>query len=297
MIKNIGYVGANKLVHASGFTDCRFNAIFKYGISYLQHRIVDNLRMTLDILKWNVSNDIFVYTLHNNIMPHVTHPDLLKDFQWRWYDDEEVMQVVNEIAAYVDTHNIRLIIKPKFFNALSSTDPSLVHKTLAELEFETMLLNKLHGSDIVIQVGAVPKNRDLAIERFISVYRQLPKSLLKYLRLENDDNAFSASDCLLIFDETGIPVVIDIHSDRCKKGEYGLSVSLINAQKTWGDITPIVTVASGDRFVHDKRKADRLHEKEFELIDDLGKVADFDLIISSISGELDVLAAKDTELE
>ncbi len=51
--------------------------------------------------------------------------------------------------------------------------------------------------------------------------------------MENDDRRFTAADCLLIHEQTGIPVLFDVFHHECKNKGEDTGTMLTRIRKTW----------------------------------------------------------------
>ncbi|WMJ82216.1 UV DNA damage repair endonuclease UvsE [Clostridium sp. MB40-C1] len=283
MIKKIGYACINNTLKPRSFQQCRLNSVYKYGIDYLRNKIVNNLNLTKDIIKWNIDNHIFMYRIPSNILPLVEHPDILRDFKWRWQDDQELLNIMNEINNIVQDNNIRLSMHPDQFTVLNSIKRNVVENSINYLNYHYQILNFLGGSDIVIHTGGVYGDKDSAISRFIEVYTYLPRKIKKMLRLENDDISFNIDDVLFISEKTSIPIVLDIHHHRCNN-EREISNNDIQAIKnTWDDTgsIPKMHISSGKTGIYDKSHSDYILEQDIVLFASLIENIDVDLMVEA----------------
>lgn len=119
MIKRIGYACINLHLKPRGFKECRLNSVYKYGIEYLRDKIINNIVLTKDILKWNIENEIFMYRVTSTLFPLVNHPDQ--------------------------------------FTVLNSLNEKVVKNSIVYLQYHYEVLKNLGGSDIIIHTGVIPK--------------------------------------------------------------------------------------------------------------------------------------------
>ncbi|MEG0371906.1 MAG: UV DNA damage repair endonuclease UvsE, partial [Clostridium sp.] len=217
MIKRIGYACINNNLRPKHFQECRLNSVYKYGIDYLRNKIVSNLKLIKDIIEWNVSNGIYMYRVTSTLLPLVEHPDILRDFKWRWEEDQEILSIMDSIKYIVKQNSIRLSMHPDQFTVLNSIKESVVENSINYVNHHYKILTLLGGNDIIIHTGGVYGDKPSAINRFIEVYRNLEKETREMLRLENDDVSFNIDDVLYISEKTSIPIVLDIHHHQCNK--------------------------------------------------------------------------------
>jgi UV DNA damage endonuclease len=111
-----------------------------------------------------------------------------------------------------------------------------VKRSVAELVYHAKVLDALRldtTAKIQIHVGGMYGDKDRAIERFVSEYRRLPRTVSRRLVIENDDRLYSLADCMAVHTKTGIPVLFDtFHHSVLNQGE-GLHEALRMARSTW----------------------------------------------------------------
>jgi UV DNA damage endonuclease len=122
---------------------------------------------------------------------------------------------------------------------------------------------ELETIKVQIHVGGVYGNKSEAISRFIKTYNNtqlVDYSIKKRLVIENDDHLYSLKDCLVIHQQTGIPIVFDSFHHECFygisngeatiEGEGSLRGTLVKAMSTWKydkDGIPLVDFSNQDR--------------------------------------------------
>lgn len=283
MIKRIGYACINNNLKPRNFQQCRLNSVYKYGIDYLRDKIVNNLELTKDILRWNIDNRIFMYRVTSNLLPLVDHPDILKDFEWRWQQDDELLNIMYEIKNIVQKNNIRLSMHPDQFTVLNSTKTSVVENSINYLNHHYEVLTLLGGSDIIIHTGGVYGDKISARDRFIEVYEELSKGIKEMLRLENDDVSFNIDDVLFISEKTSIPIVLDIHHHRCNKKREITNDDIKIIKDTWRNkrMIPKMHISSGKIGFYDKSHSDYILEEDIKEFISLIQDIEIDLMVEA----------------
>jgi UV DNA damage endonuclease len=292
VMMRIGYAAINVSLKPLKYRSIRLNTVLTKGVSSLKEIIISNLMTLKTILKWNVENDLYMYRFPSNILPLVTHPDILNSFEWRWFNDAEIKILMSEIRMYVNDHRIRLTTHPDQFIVINSINSDVVKSSVSSLEDTCMQLSLMGGSDCIIHVGGVYGNKEEAIKRFILNYKLLSKRSKSLIRIENDDKSYTVSDVLSISKQTKIPVVFDIHHHRCLVGTDLSEHQLKKVILTWNGLRPKCHVSSGKVHVSDRSHAMFITEKDvikaFELFSD-----NFDIMIEAKQKDKAALQFKD----
>jgi UV DNA damage endonuclease len=84
-------------------------------------------------------------------------------------------------------------------------------------------------------VGGVYKDKKKSIERFKENFIKLPDRIKKRITLENDDKSYTALDVLQICKEMKIPMVLDVHHDKCINSGERLEDILPDVFNTWNN--------------------------------------------------------------
>jgi UV DNA damage endonuclease len=128
-----------------------------------------------------------------------------------------------EIGTRARAQGLRLSFHPSQFVILNSPDPSLVKKSIADLQAQAEILDSMElGPEavLVIHVGGVYGDKATGRDRWVATYEQLPEPVRRRLVLENDDTRFSVADTLDIHARTGVPLVFDYQHHWCNNPEH-----------------------------------------------------------------------------
>lgn len=294
MINRIGYACINTSINEN-FKDCRLASVYKQGISFLKEIILHNLNLTKETILWNIDNDILMYRATSKLIPFATHKDILKDFNFRWYEDNDILKLLDEIKNLVLLNNIRLSMHPDQFTVLNSLRDDVVFNSITNLEYHKDLLEFMGGTDIIIHTGGVYGDKPEAIKRFISTYNRIDKTIIKYLRLENDDVSYDLKDVISISKACGIPIIFDIHHHNCNnEGIYNMSQLIKEINLSWKDtnIIPKCHLSSGLNTYNDKRHADYISPGDFFAFCQITHEINVDVMIEAKAKELAVLELK-----
>lgn len=266
------------------FRTVRVATIEAEGSEKIKELTLQNMRTTLEVLKWNVENGIYFYRASSSIIPLSTHP--IND--WTWWEDPDFLEIAEQIRSLVEKHQMRLSMHPGQYTVLNSPKEAVVEKSVQDLEYHDRLIQLLGGNDLILHTGGAYGDKERAKERFAENYAQLSDSIKQRLRLENDDKTFTIRDVLDISKKAGVPVCFDIHHHNCNND--GLAVDFAEILETWeGFGTPKVHISTGKEGFTDLRHHDLIAEKDFdELLLLLGGI-DVDIMFEAKLKEQSVL--------
>lgn len=112
---------------------------------------VDNLFNTLQILKWNVKNNITMYRCSSDLIPLATH----EINTYEWWNDEDVLRICNQIKELSQLHNVRLSFHPSQFCVLNSDKEHVVINSIKDLEYHNTLSNLIGNNTLILHVGGM----------------------------------------------------------------------------------------------------------------------------------------------
>jgi UV DNA damage endonuclease len=142
-------------------------------------------------------------------------------------------------------------VHPSQFCVLASPNGGAVQNTIRELVqaariFDEMGLPRSPFAKINIHVGGVYGDKAGTLDRFCRVVETLPDSVRSRLTVENDDRpgGYTVPDLYeSVYRRIGLPVVLDTLHHQLNPG-VPLDEAVSMARSTWGDVTPIVHLAS-----------------------------------------------------
>lgn len=254
------------------------------GTGKIKELTMKNFETTLEIIHWNLENDIYFYRASSSIVPLSTHP--IND--WIWWEDPDVLAITDEIRSLVETHEMRVSVHPGQYTVLNSPKPEVVRKSIEDLEYHDILIQLLGGSDIILHTGGAYGDKEAAKQRFAEAYLALSPSIRQRLRLENDDKTFTVKDVLDVHNICSVPVCFDIHHHNCNND--GTPVDYAEILKTWeGYGTPKIHISTGKEGFTDLRHHGLVSETDFqELLRVLGGI-DADIMFEAKLKEQSVL--------
>ena len=127
---------------------------------------------------------------------------------------------------------------PGQYTVLNSPREHVVHQAIADLRYHGRVLDSLKlGPEhkIVLHIGGTYGNKEVAKERFISVFTTLEDDLRKRIVLENDDKAFTIADVLELSAVVQAPVVYDNLHNALNPSDRTISEGdwIEKCRKTW----------------------------------------------------------------
>lgn len=259
------------------------------GLSYVSELVILNLEDTLKILDYNIKNNIQVYRLSSDSFPWFTHYSLedLPKFN-------TIKSLLQKIGKKVKNNDLRVSLHPGPFNVLGSENPSVVEKTIDELNKHAQLLDLMELDQstyypINIHINTTQPTRELAAKRFCDNFNLLSDSCKKRLTVENDDKLSQYSVKILydlVYSEISIPIVFDQLHYKLGPQDQTLEEALRLAISTW-KTKPLTHMASSIRN-EDPKGLERAHaDYIYEPIETFG--LEFDIEIESKAKDMALL--------
>ena len=213
------------------------------GTDYAAELSLLNCRDLVEILRWNVENDIKFFRLSSNIFPWASEYQIedLPTYQ-------KIKTILSGCGNYARQNGVRLTSHPGPFNVLVSPNEKVIQNTLIDLTnhgkvFDMLGLEKSPYNKINIHCNGVYGDKQSAMDRFCKNFELLPESVQTRLTVENDDKAsmYSVKDLMYIHKRIGIPIVFDYHHHKFCTGNISEQEALELAISTWPEgITPVV---------------------------------------------------------
>jgi UV DNA damage endonuclease len=200
---SVGYacihLGSNKTklstVYLKHFTQEKFFTVLE-----------SNLKALEEIITYNIANNIKVFRISSDIVPLASHP--INTIAW-W---DIYRERLASLGSLIKENNLRVSMHPGQYTVINSIHESVVQKSIADLAYHVKFLDSLncdYSSKIVLHIGGVYGDKQLAMNRFIQNYNKLDTSIKKRLIIENDDKSYTIEDVLYISKKNHIPVVFD----------------------------------------------------------------------------------------
>ena len=177
-----------------------------------------HLRVSLgylaEIFAYLRKHRIHMYRMGSDLAPYATHPTM-PQFHSMVRDSANDLAYLGRLAREAD---IRLSFHPSQFIVLNSENDDLTRKSMADLESQADILDRMEAGPeaiLVVHVGGAYGDRASGCERWIRNWSRLSEPVQRRLVLENDDIRFSAADVLKIHEGTGVKCVFDYQHHWC----------------------------------------------------------------------------------
>ncbi|MEX3619202.1 UV DNA damage repair endonuclease UvsE [Paenibacillus glucanolyticus] len=215
MIVRFGYVAMSTVVqNASPSKTMTMKSFTKLddreaGIHKLERIANENLHNTLRLLRHNLAHDIKVYRFSSKLIPLATHNDMHD-----WNPFPALKEGFQAIGEFVKKHEMRVSFHPDHFTVLSTPRPEVLINSIRDLESHVHMLKAMGLPASMknnIHIGGAYGDKPSASARFVEHFHALDQSIKERLTLENDDKTFTAQETLEVCQQTGLPMVLDIH--------------------------------------------------------------------------------------
>ena len=297
MMKNIGYccipMGCNegkpKKEHITvnrGMVRRTFDA---KGLPYVSELVIENLKDTLKVLDYNLKNHIYIYRLSSDSFPWMS------EYEFSDLPNFKLIQILMaQIGEKIKSNSIRCSYHPGPFNVLASENPSVVEKTIKELNkhaelMDLMSLDKTTFYPINIHINTTKPTREEAAVRFCEQFENLSESCKLRLVVENDDGQNQYSVKMLhdwVHTKIGIPITFDQHHFNYGPQDQSMEEALRLAHSTWK--TRVLTHMSSPKTLEDTSGKQTAHaDYIYEEIKTFG--LDFDTEIEAKAKDLAVI--------
>lgn len=278
----LGYVALPVTLNITSSSTVTYSHYKKLGVKRgnekLDKVIMSNFHDLLEILKYNVSNEIDFYRMTSALIPLATHP-LVKYEVFKKYKNEFI-----EIGNYIKEHNLRVDIHPDQFCVLNSINEDVVVSSINILNFYYNML-KVMGlkTHIILHVGGKTLGKKEGIKRFKENFKRLNKNLQKLIVLENDDKVYNIKNVLSICKELNIPMVLDYHHFLCNRTNEKIEDYIKDIFDTWGNEIPKIHFSSPKNKKEKRSHHDYINSDEFiKFIEKIKFIdRDFDVMIEA----------------
>lgn len=177
-------------------------------------------------------NKIGCFRINSQILPLKTHPQIGYHVQ-ELPQADHIIQNLKACGEYSRKNDLRTTFHPDQFIVLSSPNPDVVNKSIAELEYQAQVSQWVNADVINIHAGGVYNDKPSALNRLCRTIDRLSDPVRSRLTLENDDRSYSPKDLLPVCRELDVPLVYDIHHHRCLKDSLCTEKATDLAVGTW----------------------------------------------------------------
>lgn len=198
----------------------------------LKSIISNNLQSLLNMLIYNVKNDIKLLRISSDLIPFGSSS--INKLEWQHIFKNEFEQ----IGEYIRNNELRVSMHPGQYTVLNSVNDLVVQRAIDDLKYHCDILDLMQmdsSHKIILHIGGAYNDKLDAINRFIKNYTALDARIKKRLIIENDDKIYNIREVLDISRKISIPVVYDnLHNYA---NPYDKNVSdkewIIECSSTW----------------------------------------------------------------
>jgi len=261
----------NKEIAFRTMTRKRFNDLTKlhnrdYAIQELSERILTNIEVTGIVIDHCASKNISHYRLTCAGFPLITDPTLDLTFE-KLHNYQIIEQNLQSLGRKIKQSGVSVGSHPDQFNVLASLNTDSVNKTIAELNFQSSIIDKMElpndlSVPVNIHVNASPSNKKASLteqiadvgDRFYNGFRQCNDSVRNRLTIENEDKGFFSVQNILLFRQylidtydVAIPICYDNLHDVCNNTcNNDVETNMNLCLETWPeDIEPVFHWSEG----------------------------------------------------
>ena len=296
----LGYACINMTLQAAGGITTnrgmRQKTFNERGLSHVSDLALQNCKDLISIIEWNEEMGIKLFRMSSDIFPWVTFYDF-KELP----DYKEIKSILENVGVLAEKYGHRLTFHPSHFNALGSPKPTVVDKTIKELNAHSKIMDMMGLSATVynkinIHIGGAYGDKQATLKRWIDNYHLLDFNTKERLTVENDDkeNMYSVRDLYHgISEQCGVPIVFDYFHHKFCTGGLSEQEALELAAKTWPKGIPPCTHYSESRrkeHLDESIKAQAHSDKIVDTIETYG--IDIDVVVEAKHKELAVLNYK-----
>jgi UV DNA damage endonuclease len=264
MSDKIGYCCINQTLDVKGIKVNRGmikKTFDEKGLGYVSELVIQNLKDTIEIIKWNEQNSIRNYRMSSDSFAWFTHYEL-KDLP----NFDKIRNLLLGMGKLIKNYKHKVSYHPGQFNVLCSPKSDVVQKTIYELNQHSLIMDLMELDDntfynINIHVGGVYDDKIGTMERFCKEFLNLSESTKKRLTVENDDspNGYTVEDLYEgVYKKINTPIVFDSLHHYCNNIS-SVKDSLNLALSTWGSIIPEVHHSSSKKLHEDNTKTIKTH--------------------------------------
>lgn len=183
-------------------------------------------------ITWCSNHGIGAFRVNSRIFPLKTHPEI--GYQLAELPEHAAIEhLYREAGRMAADQGLRLSFHPDQFTLLSSPDPAVTARSMAELIYHAEVAEYIGADVITLHGGGAYGDKPAALHRLTRTIDQLPDPVRVRLALENDDRVYTPADLLPICAATGIPFVYDVHHHRCLADGQTVKAITKQALTTW----------------------------------------------------------------
>ena len=206
----------------------------------LNEIIKSNLEDLIEILKYNIKNNIHFFRISSKLVPLATKEDVIFNYYNKY------QKYYNDISKIIKDNKLRIDFHPDEFCVLNSTRKEVVKSSIRILKYHYNLLKyfKIDNKLLILHIGSSAFGKDNSIKRFINNFNKLPEYIKNIIAIENDDKIFNIIDCITISKEIHCPIIFDYHHYICNNNGEKIEIFFQDILNSWKNKTPKIHFSS-----------------------------------------------------
>ena len=198
----------------------------------LSRLCLTNAEALMATLKYCDCHGIGAFRINSQILPVKTHPEAGYKID-SLPDGAAIIEQFRECGGFAREKNIRLSFHPDQFVVLNSPNLATHGRSVSELIYQAEVAEWVGADTINIHGGGAYGDKTAALDALRRNIERLPEPVRSRLTLENDDKVFAPIDLLPVCEDTGVPLVYDVHHHRCLTDGMSVADATRRASSTW----------------------------------------------------------------
>ena len=158
------------------------------------------------MIDYNIENNIRLFRISSDLIPFGSSP--VNSLDWRTIH----AQAFSDLATKIKKSGMRISMHPGQYTVLNSPIEDVVERAIADLVYHDQVLTALEAdrtNKIILHVGGVYGDKEIAMARFADNFQRLPQSVKNRLIIENDERSYTIEEVLTLAHKLHIPAVFD----------------------------------------------------------------------------------------
>ena len=274
---------------------CKGDRTFRLK-SYSEERLIETVQNNLDclyqMLRFNVEKNLLFFRITSDLIPFASHP--ICTFNWQNHFKSDFKR----IGDFIREHDIRISMHPDQFIVLNSLKDDIVDRSIAELQYHSEVLDLMHldtTAKIRLHIGGVYNDKEQSIQRFAERFKGLNNIIRRRLVIENDDVSYNPTDCMMLHDICGIPLLFDYYHFQIRNENEPFPEVLETVFSTWksDDGLPLVDYSSTRVNERSGAHTEHIDLNDFIHFINKSKPYDFDIMLEIKDKETSALIAQE----
>lgn len=217
----------------------------------------DNLQRLNGALSFCQQHSIQLYRMPSGLFPMSDWEDEIgaNVLQAKSADLAKIGQKAAELG-------IRMVMHPDQYVVLSSDSPEVVASSIKILAGHAQMMDLMGLPRSSWSLMNIHGGKSQRADKLVQVISELPENIKSRLTLENDENAYSASEIQEVCQRANIPLVFDAHHHICHENldsydDPSVAEMFYAASETWANPDwQLVHISNGEDAFSDRKHSD-----------------------------------------